>query len=74
MLFFVMFLLSGVGPPRDALSGGMRAVGDALPLTYVVQVLQDGWLKSSWDATGSIVVMGILVGATLLSFRLFRWE
>lgn len=74
MLFFVMFLLSGAGPPRDALSGGMRTVGDSLPLTYVIQVLQEPWLQSSWDAAGSIVVLGILVGASLLSFRLFRWE
>jgi ABC-2 type transport system permease protein len=74
MLFFMMFLLSGVGPPREALSEGMRAVGDTLPLTYVVQVLQDAWLKSSWDATASIVVFSILVGASLLSFKLFRWE
>lgn len=74
MIFFVMFLLGGVGPPRDALSAGMRTVGDALPLTYVVRVLQDAWLKSSWDVTASVVVLGILVGASLLSFRLFRWE
>ena len=74
MLFFVMFLLSGVGPPRDALSGGMRTVGDALPLTYVVQILQGAWLQSSWDVTASFVVLGILAGASLLSFRLFRWE
>jgi ABC-2 type transport system permease protein len=74
MLFFVMFLLSGVGPPRGALSGGMRVVSDALPLTYVVEVLQKPWLDSSWDVTASIVVLGILAASSLLSFRLFRWE
>jgi ABC-2 type transport system permease protein len=74
MLFFVMFLLSGSGPPRDALSGGMRVAGDALPLTYVVQVLQAPWLESSWDTSAAVVVLGILVVASVLSFRLFRWE
>jgi ABC-2 type transport system permease protein len=74
MLFFVMFLLSGVGPPRDALSSGMRAASDALPLTYVVEVLQRPWLDSSWDVTASLVVLGILGMSSLLSFKLFRWE
>ena len=36
MLFFVMFLLSGSGPPRDALSGAMNSVGNVLPLTHVI--------------------------------------
>jgi ABC-type polysaccharide/polyol phosphate export permease len=74
MLFFVMFLLSGVGPPRGALSEGMRAVSDILPLTYVVQVMQAAWLQSSWDTGNSIVVLGVLVAATIASLRLFRWE
>ncbi len=34
MLFFVMFLLSGSGPPRDVLTGPMRGVGSSLPLTW----------------------------------------
>ncbi len=74
MLFFVMFLLGGVGPPRDALSSGMRAVGDVLPLTYVVQVLQEGWLRASWDPAASLVVLAVLVVSAACSFLLFRWE
>ena len=74
MLFFVMFLLGGGGPPRDALTGGMRTVSDALPLTYVDILLQKAWLQSSWDATASLVVLGVLVVSTALSFRFFRWE
>jgi ABC-2 type transport system permease protein len=74
LLFFLMFLLSGSGPPRDALSGGMRVVADALPLTYVVQALQAPWLRSSWDTSASLAVLGTLVVSAVLSFRLFRWE
>ena len=74
MLFFLMFLLGGGGPPRDALSSGMRTVGDALPLTYVDQMLQAAWLQASWDTTASIVVFGVLVIASALSLRFFRWE
>lgn len=74
MLFFVMFLLSGAGPPREVLSGAMGTVSDALPLTYVVKALQEPWLNAAWDTTSSLVILGILVVASLLAFRLFRWE
>ena len=74
MLFFLMFLLSGSGPPRDALSGAMNSVGDVLPLTHVITLLQDPWLGFGWDTTSSLVVAGLLVGSFVLSLRVFRWE
>jgi ABC-2 type transport system permease protein len=74
MLFFVMFLLSGAGPPRDVLTGPMRGVGNSLPLTWVIIMLQDPWLGFGWAATASLVVLGILVGSVALSVRFFRWD
>jgi ABC-2 type transport system permease protein len=74
MLFFLMFMLAGAGPPRAVLTGEMRAVGDMLPLTYVVRLLQDAWLASQWDVAASVVVGSVLVAATALSFRFFRWQ
>ena len=74
MLFFVMFLLSGSGPPRGVLTSPMRAVGDLLPLTHVVTLLQDPWLGFGWNTGASIIVAGILVGSVALSIRYFRWE
>jgi ABC-2 type transport system permease protein len=74
MLFFVMFLLSGSGPPRDVLSDAMRQVGNALPLTHVVTLLQDPWLGYGWATNASLIVGGILVGSVALSVRFFRWE
>ena len=74
MLFFVMFLLSGSGPPRDVLTGPMRGVGNSLPLTWVITMLQDPWLGFGWAATASLVVVGVLVGSVALSARLFRWD
>jgi ABC-2 type transport system permease protein len=74
MLFFVMFLLSGSGPPRDVLTGPMRAVGDLLPLTHVITLLQDPWLGFGWNTGASVVVAGVLVGSVALSVRYFRWE
>lgn len=74
MLFFVMFLLSGAGPPRDVLTGAMKVVGAVLPLTHVIAVLQDPWLGFGWNMAASLIVAGILLGSVALSFALFRWE
>lgn len=74
MLFFVMFLLSGSGPPRDVLTGPMRAVGNLLPLTHVITILQDPWLGFGWNATASLIVAGTIAAAVVLSVRFFRWD
>lgn len=74
MLFFVMFLLSGSGPPRDVLTGPMRNVGSALPLTHVITLLQDMWLGFGWNGAAAGIVGGVLVVSAGLSSRLFRWE
>jgi len=74
ILFFVMMFISGAGPPREVLSDTMHTLGDALPLTYVITLLQDPWLGFGWDVTGSLVVAGILIVSALLSVRFFRWE
>ena len=52
----------------------MRLVGDFLPLTHVVTVLQDPWNGFAWNATELGIVAGIMVGAGLLAIRVFRWE
>ena len=74
MLFFVMFLLSGAGPPRDVLTGLMQRIGDVLPLTWVITLLQDPWLGFRWAVAASPIVVGILVASLALSVRLFRWD
>lgn len=72
MLFFPMFLMSGAGPPRDIMSGGMRAVSDVLPLTWVVRSLQDPWLGNGMDWTWPGILLVLLIGAIAISIRLFR--
>lgn len=74
MLFFVMFLLSGSGPPRGVLTAAMRGVGDALPLTWVITLLQDPWLGFGWATSSALVVGGVLIGSVVLSARIFRWD
>jgi ABC-2 type transport system permease protein len=72
LFFFPMWLLSGAGPPREVMGGAMRAISDALPLTYVVTALQDAWLGLGSSAMELLVLTGVLVTAAALSVRFSR--
>jgi ABC-2 type transport system permease protein len=74
LLFFVMMMICGAGPPPEVMSEPMRRIGGALPLTYVIRLLQDPWLGFGWSATALLVVAGFMVGAAAVSLRAFRWE
>lgn len=74
ILFFVMMLLSGPGPPKEVLPTGMQRVAEALPLTHIVTLMQDPWLGLGWNYAEMGIVLLMTVGALSLAFRLFRWE
>jgi ABC-2 type transport system permease protein len=74
VLFFVMMFLCGAGPPRDVMSSGMQVVGDWLPMTYAITVLQDPWLGFGWDAAGSAIVFAVAIACGAAALRFFRWE
>lgn len=74
LLFFVMLILGGAGPPREVMTQMMQWVGDATPLRHVILLLQDPWLGFGWNWTEFLIVTGIMVVAALLSVRFFRWE
>ncbi len=74
LLFFVMLILGGAGPPREVMTGAMQAIGDFTPLRYVILMLQDPWLGFGWHEQASLITAGVLVVAGALSSRFFRWE
>lgn len=74
ILFFVMLLLAGAGPPPEVLTSAMRWIGDVTPLRYVILLLQDPWLGFGWNASASLIVTGFMLVAGFLSVRFFRWE
>ena len=74
ILFFVMLILGGAGPPPEVLTGAMIFIGDITPLRYVILLLQDPWLGFGWHGSASLIVAGITIASTLLSARFFRWE
>lgn len=73
LLWFVLLMLGGAGPPPEVLTGAMGTVGDYSMLRQAVEVMQDGWLSldpgRSW-----LVVTGVGILTALLAVRLFRWE
>lgn len=74
VLFFVMMIIGGAGPPREVLTSVLNDIGKALPLTHAVVLMQDAWLGFGWNVVTSGVVAGFMVVAALLSARFFRWE
>jgi len=74
LLWFVMLMISGAGPPPEVLNATLTRVADATPLKHVILVLQDPWLGFGSNAAELLVVAGILVLSALLALRLFRWE
>ncbi len=74
ILFFIMLILGGAGPPPEVLTGAMEIIGKITPLRHVILMLQDPWLGFGWHTSASLVVAGITVVAALLAARFFRWE
>lgn len=73
MLWFLMLMVGGAGPPPEVLTGAMGIVGDLTPLRHAIRAMQDGWL--GLDAGYSWLVVAVLTlvsGAA--SVRFFRWE
>jgi len=73
LLWFVLLILGGAGPPPEVLPSAMNAVGQVTPLRPVVRALQEPWFTGSWDlpALGALVAVG--VGSLLVAgWRLSR--
>lgn len=74
ILFFVMMILGGAGPPPEVLTGALKVTGEIVPLRHVIVMSQDPWLGFGWNVNASLIVGGITVVASLLSARFFKWE
>ncbi|MDJ0790949.1 MAG: ABC transporter permease [Acidimicrobiia bacterium] len=73
LLWFVMLILGGAGPPPEVLTGAMGAIGDVTPLRHAVRIMHDGWL--SLDAGLSwLLVAGLFCVFASAALRFFRWE
>jgi len=73
LLWFVMLMVGGAGPPPEVLSGAMGTMGDLTPLRHTINVMQDGWLALDPGYSWLVVVVITLISGGL-AVRLFRWE
>ncbi len=73
-LFLPMLFLSGAAMPREELPDALLRVSDFLPLTHVVNLIQDLWIGEGWNWPAATVLIGLLAAAIIVSTRTFRWE
>jgi ABC-2 type transport system permease protein len=72
MLFFVMMMLSGTGPPLEVMTPLMRGIGAALPLQHAVSAMQDPWLGFGWNWLQLAVLVAIAVVGGMLAKLAFQ--
>ncbi len=61
LLFIGSWLISGTAPPRAVLPGGLRDVGEWLPLGQLVDAIQEPWFGQGWDAGALLVLAAVTV-------------
>ncbi|MFH1928100.1 MAG: ABC transporter permease [Chloroflexota bacterium] len=73
-LFYPMMFLSGAGLPRQMLPDLLLKIGNFLPLTHVVTLIQDLWMGDGWNLTSLAALAGTLVVGLVVATLTFRWE
>lgn len=71
-----MVYLSGATIPLEVMSPGMRNFIRFIPLTHVVTLLKGLWMGDAWSQHQTeVIVLGvILVVASMVAVKVFRWE
>lgn len=73
-IYFPMLFLSGAILPSEMFPDLLKRASDFVPLTYVVDLVQDLWLKGVWNIMALAVLAGLLVVSVAVSSVTFRWE
>ncbi len=73
LLWFVMLILGGAGPPPEVLTGVMDAIGAITALRHAIRALQDGWLGLDAGLSWLVIAL-VFTAATAAAIRFFRWE
>jgi ABC-2 type transport system permease protein len=73
ILWFVMMMVSGSGPPPEVLGSTLRSLADVTPLKHVVVLIQDPWLGFGWNTRETLIVLGTLVGTAVLGYVILRF-
>jgi ABC-2 type transport system permease protein len=74
VVYFPMIFLCGAVIPREALSTSMRRIGEVLPLGPVVTALEDAWSGAGISVAALAALAAMVVVASAVGVRAFRWE
>lgn len=77
MVFFPLLFTSGAAVPRSQFPPWLQDATEWLPLTRVVETLEDAWIGAPIDRQFILSLLGFAVvalGAIALTRRRFRWE
>lgn len=74
LLWFLFMFLSGAGPPPEVLPESLQVVGDWMPLTPVIELLQEPWLDGDWAGRQALITAGVAVACLGVAWRAYRWE
>jgi ABC-2 type transport system permease protein len=74
LLWFTVLFLSGAGPPPEVLPRSLRILGDWLPFTPIVRILQEPWLTGDWLVGKSLVVVAVGAACGAVAWLAYRWE
>jgi ABC-2 type transport system permease protein len=74
LVYIPMLMLSGTMTPTNVFPDGLKAFAEWLPMTHVVILMQDLWLRGEWPMPSAWMLLGLLLVCGVASARLFRWE
>jgi ABC-2 type transport system permease protein len=74
VLWFMFLLICGGGPPPEVLPDSLRTFGQWLPMTPVIQMVQEPWLTGAWAWHSTAVALGIGAASAAVAWWRFRWE
>ena len=72
LLWFLMMMISGAGPPPEVLGSVLRRIGAFTPLQPLRVAIQDPWLGRGVNWTQMLVLLAILSACTVLSAMALR--
>jgi ABC-2 type transport system permease protein len=70
LLWFVLLILGGAGPPPEVLPDAMGTVGTLTPMHPLVLALQGPWFAGGWD----VAMLGVLVVVGAASWAVATWR
>lgn len=72
LLWFLMLMISGGGPPPEVLGSVLRRTGEVTPLAHLRVAIQDPWLGRGVNWTEMLVLLAILVVCSALAAMALR--